>query len=154
MHVMNALVTVVAFCCIARLLCESFFVSDSAIVQQTWLFKRSAYLNKSKSQRLRTSSRTERFRCGKSDDNISIAFCETSGDLDVEETDAESSFLQKSSDALPSESIEPECSIFGSVTVIPNIFPGGNASIAFPDSVEASRSAIASSTACCRFRAT
>lgn len=112
------------------------------------------YLSKSKSHRLRTSSRTDRLRCGKRDDNISMAFCETSGDFDVDETDVDSCFLLESSDDLISISIEVESSGLGSVTVMPNIFPGGNESIALPLSVEASRRAIASSTACWRFNAT
>lgn len=42
----------------------------------------------------------------------------------------------------------------GSVTVMPYIFPGGSASSWVPISVEAKRSAIASSTACCLLSAT
>lgn len=77
-----------------------------------------------------------------------MAFCETSGDLEVDETDDDSAFLLHSLCALASVSIEPEMSVFGSVTVMPKIFPGGSASSGFPDSVDASRSAMASSTAC------
>lgn len=44
--------------------------------------------------------------------------------------------------------------LHGSVIFIPNILPGGNASIVFPVSVDTNRIAIASSTACCRFSAT
>lgn len=112
------------------------------------------YLNKSKSHRLRTSSRTDRFRCGNSDDNISIAFCETSGDFEVDDSDDGSDFLWDSPCTLTSASIEPESSVLGSVTVMPNIFPGGSDSIGLPVSVEASLKAMASSTACWRFSAT
>lgn len=42
----------------------------------------------------------------------------------------------------------------GSVTFIPNILPGGNTSNDAPDSFDARRKAIASSTACCLFNAT
>lgn len=42
----------------------------------------------------------------------------------------------------------------GSVADIPNILPGGNASIDFPVSFDTNRNAIASSTACWRFNAT
>lgn len=44
--------------------------------------------------------------------------------------------------------------LHGSVIDMPNILPGGNASIVFPVSVETNRIAIASSTACWRFSAT
>lgn len=44
--------------------------------------------------------------------------------------------------------------VHGSVMDMPNILPGGNASMAFPVSFETNRIAIASSTACCRFSAT
>lgn len=117
--------------------------------------KHFSYLSKSKSHLLRTSSRTDRLRCGNSDDNISIAFCETSGDFEVDETEVVSwDFLLVSSVDLRSINIELESSGLGSVTVIPNIFPGGSESIAFPLSLDASRNAIASSTACWRFKAT
>lgn len=42
----------------------------------------------------------------------------------------------------------------GFVTDIPNILPGGNASIGLPVSFDTKRNAIASSTACCLFNAT
>lgn len=42
----------------------------------------------------------------------------------------------------------------GSVTFMPNILPGGSASIAAPVSLYAKRRAMASSTACWRLRAT
>ena len=42
----------------------------------------------------------------------------------------------------------------GCVTVIPKILPGGNDSSDTPFSFDAKRKAIASSTACCRFKAT
>jgi hypothetical protein len=83
-----------------------------------------------------------------------MAFCETSGDLDVEDTEEDSNFFFASSGDLASASDELVDSVFGSVTVMPNIFPGGNESIDFPVSVDARRSAMASSTACCRFSAT
>lgn len=111
----------------------------------------SSYLSRSKSQRLKTSSKTDRFLCGNREDNISMAFWDTSGDLEVDDG---SCFLLASSLILFSGNVEVASTIFGSVTVIPKIFPGGRASIALPLSVEASRSAIASSTACCRFSAT
>lgn len=83
-----------------------------------------------------------------------MAFWDTKGDLEVEETEEVSSFLLESFDGFASASDEPESSVFGPVTVIPKIFPGGKDSIVFPVSVEASLKAIASSTACWRFRAT
>lgn len=110
-----------------------------------------SYLSRSKSQRRKTSSKTDRFLCGNRDDNISMAFWDTSGDLEVEDG---SCFLIASSLTLFSGNVEVASTVFGSVTVIPKIFPGGRASIALPVSVEARRSAIASSTACCRFNAT
>lgn len=116
--------------------------------------QRSSYLSKSRSQRRRTSSRTLRFRCGNKDDNISIAFWDTSGDLDVDETEVDSGFLLDSSRFFGSRITDPIDSVFGSVIVMPKIFPGGNESSDFPVSFDASRSAIASSTACCRFKAT
>lgn len=112
------------------------------------------YLSKSKSQRRKTSSRTDRFRCGNKDDSISIAFCETSGDLDVEDTEEDSNFFFEPSGDLASAIDELDVSVLGSVTVMPKILPGGKESIALPVSVDASRNAIASSTACCRFSAT
>lgn len=45
-------------------------------------------------------------------------------------------------------------SVLGSVTFIPNILPGGRVSRDLPVSFDAKRSAIASSTACCRLSAT
>lgn len=111
----------------------------------------SSYLSRSKSQRLKTSSKTDRFLCGKREDNISMAFWDTSGDLEVEDG---SCFLIASSLDLFSGNVEVASTVLGSVTVIPKIFPGGRASIVLPVSVDASRSAIASSTACCRFNAT
>lgn len=111
------------------------------------------HLSKSKSQRRRTSSRTERFRCGNRDESISIAFCDTIGDFDVDETDEVSGFLLFcSDDCFVSEALAVNS--LGSVTVMPKIFPGGNDSSDLPDSVDARRSAMASSTACCRFNAT
>lgn len=83
-----------------------------------------------------------------------MAFCETSGDFEVDDTEDDSSFFLGSSDDLASTSDEPENSDFGAVTVIPKIFPGGRESIVLPVSVEASLKAIASSTACCRLSAT
>lgn len=44
--------------------------------------------------------------------------------------------------------------LHGSVIDMPNILPGGNASIVFPVSFETNRIAMASSTACCRLSAT
>lgn len=152
MRARRSIVMVVGFCCIVQWLCESFFSWFNWAIKLTiFAFN---YLSKSKSQRLRTSSRTDRFRCGKREDNISIAFWETSGDFEVDETDESSDFLCESSEYFDSASSEPECSIFGSVTVMPNIFPGGSESNDFPVSFEASRSAMASSTACWRFSAT
>lgn len=151
MRARRSIVMVVGFCCIVQWLCESFSWFNWVIKLTIFAFN---YLSKSKSQRLRTSSRTDRFRCGKSDESISIAFWETSGDFEVDETDESSGFLCDSSENFDSASSEPECSVFGSVTVIPNIFPGGSDSKDFPVSLEASRSAIASSTACWRFSAT
>lgn len=83
-----------------------------------------------------------------------MAFCETSGDLDVEDTEEDSNFLFAPSGDLASASDELDASVLGSVTVMPKILPGGSESIALPVSVVASRNAIASSTACCRFSAT
>ena len=83
-----------------------------------------------------------------------MAFCETNGDFEVDDTEDGSGFLFPSSLFLISWIPKPDSTGFGSVTVIPKIFPGGNDSICLPDSVEAKRRAIASSTACCRFKAT
>lgn len=80
-----------------------------------------------------------------------MAFWETSGVLD----DTESDFLLISS-CVDCTSIvgDGDDSVFGSVTFIPKIFPGGRDSSDFPVSFDAKRSAIASSTACWRFSAT
>lgn len=83
-----------------------------------------------------------------------MAFCDTNGDLEVEDTEEESNFFFASSGDFESASDELDASVFGSVTVMPKIFPGGRESIDFPVSVVASRKAMASSTACCRFSAT
>ena len=77
-----------------------------------------------------------------------MAFCDTSGDFEVDETDDDSGFLMHSSINLASLSIEPEISGFGSVTDMPKILPGGNVSKVFPVSLDANLNAIASSTAC------
>jgi hypothetical protein len=83
-----------------------------------------------------------------------MAFCETSGDLEVDDTEDDPSFLLESSEDLISAKDDPENSVLGSVTVMPKILPGGRVSIVLPLSVDASLKAIASSTACCRFSAT
>lgn len=80
------------------------------------------YLSKSKSQRLRTSSKTDRLRCGKSDESISIAFCETSG---VGCCKFCSDFFGISSYIIDSWF---GFSTFGSVTFMPKILPGGSVS--------------------------
>lgn len=70
------------------------------------------------------------------------------GDFDVDVTEDGSGRLCASSPELLSRSIGLDSTGLGSVTVIPNIFPGGKDSMGFPVSVEANRRAIASSTAC------
>lgn len=77
-----------------------------------------------------------------------MAFWDTKGDFEVDDTEDVSSFLFESFDDFASARDEPESSVFGSVTVIPKIFPGGKESMVLPVSVDASLKAIASSTAC------
>lgn len=149
MHVTCLNVMVVEFYCTAQWLWEfDFMIRLNDSMKNMFV-----YLSKSKSQRRKTSSRTDRFRCGNKDDSISMAFCETNGDLDVEETEEDSNFFFVSSGDLASPD-ELDASFFGSVTVMPKIFPGGKASIDFPVSVDANRRAMASSTACCLLSAT
>lgn len=150
MHVMYSNVVVLAFCCIVQWLCEFYFVFRLTDQER----KTCSHLSKSKSHRRRTSSRTDLLRCGNKDDNISMAFWDTSGDFDVDVTEDDSGFLWESSDDFASASDEPESSDLGSVTVMPKIFPGGKDSIVLPVSFDASLKAIASSTACCRLSAT
>lgn len=118
-------------------------------------------LSKSRSQRLRTNSKTERFLCGNSWANMSIALSETTGwgvavigQFIITQID----FIERMDILLGLDFSGSGCVLFGethgSVTFIPKIFPGGNTSSDAPLSFEASRNAIASSTACCLFRAT
>lgn len=82
-----------------------------------------------------------------------MAFWDTAGVFDVDVTEVASDFLSESlANLISTEGIVD--SGLGSVIVIPNIFPGGSDSICFPLSDAESRNAIASSTACCRLRAT
>lgn len=92
-----------------------------------------------------------------------MAFCETIGVLDVDETATVSDFLLSKLSAIDLIGEIPICndacgviceSGFGSVTVIPKILPGGSDSIDLPVSFDASRRAMASSTACCLLSAT
>lgn len=142
-------VMVVASYCTAQLLYTE--INKHVMISCNLLKGICAYFSKSRSHRLSTSSNTDRFRCGKSDESISMAFCETSGVLDVTE-----SGLLLISSFVDCTSIvgDGDDSVFGSVTFMPKIFPGGSDSSDFPVSFDAKRNAIASSTACCRFSAT
>lgn len=93
-----------------------------------------------------------------------MAFCETIGVLDVDETATVSDFLLSKLSAIDLIGEIPihndDCGVeicesaFGSVTVMPNILPGGSDSMDLPVSFDANRRAMASSTACCLFSAT
>lgn len=70
---------VVATCCTARSLCVRAEFNGLNQLSRVNSFH---YLSKSKSHRLRTSSSTDLLRCGKSDESISMAFCDTRGAFD------------------------------------------------------------------------
>lgn len=116
-------------------------------------------LNKSKSHLRKINSKTDLLRCGNKLANISIADCETI-EFVGETADLEVSWsleLEFDDGGATDEAVGDDCvggEEHGCVTVIPNIFPCGSASIWVPVSFDANLNAIASSTACWRFRAT
>ena len=73
------MVVVDSTCCTARSL---YVRAEVKVLNQLRRVNSFHYLSKSKSHRLRTSSSTDRLRCGKSDESISMAFCETRGAFD------------------------------------------------------------------------
>lgn len=87
------MVAVVETCCTAQLPCVRAEVNGLNQLRRVNSFH---YLSKSKSHRLRTSSSTDRLRCGKREESISMAFCDTRGAFDGGE-DVVSGFFEISS---------------------------------------------------------